>query len=82
MAEQIEAGRAAGTIFEELQPDSIARAIARCVADLEVLRQSAQALSSAWRRTLSLSAFVDLMETRIALRSHGDKPPRRSWWSR
>jgi glycosyltransferase involved in cell wall biosynthesis len=82
MAEQIEAGRAAGTIFEDLQPDSIARAIARCVTDLESLQQSAQALSSAWRRTVSLSAFVDLMETQIALRSQDDKPTRRPWWRR
>ena len=82
MAEQIESGRAAGTIFEDLQPDSIARAIARCVADLESLQQSAQAVSSMWRRTVSLSAFVDLMETQIALRSKDDKPKRLSWWRR
>lgn len=82
MAEQIESGRAAGTIFEELQPDSIARAIARCITDLESLQQSAQSLSSAWRRTASLSAFVDLMETKIALRSQDDKPTRRPWWRR
>lgn len=80
MAGQIESGRAAGTIFENLQPDSIARAIARCVTDLESLQQSAQALSSAWRRTVSLSAFVDLMETQIALRAQDDKPTRRWWW--
>jgi hypothetical protein len=82
MAEQIETGRAAGTIFEELQPDSIARAIARCVADLKSLRQSAQALSSAWRRTSSLSAFVDFMETQIASRAQHQEPSRRSWWPR
>lgn len=80
MAEQIEAGRAAGTIFDDLQPDSIARAIARCVTDLESLQQSAQALSSAWRRTVSLSAFVDLMETQIAIRAQDDKQARRWWW--
>jgi len=80
MAEQIESGRAAGTIFEDLQPDSIARAIASCVADLESLQQSAQAVSFTWRRTVSLSAFVDLMETQIALRSKDDKPKRMSWW--
>ena len=80
MAEQIESGRAAGTIFDDLQPDSIARAIARCVTDLESLQQSAQALSAAWRRTVSVSAFVGLMETQIALRSQDDKPTRRSWW--
>jgi glycosyltransferase involved in cell wall biosynthesis len=69
MAEQIQAGHAAGTIFEDLQPDSIARAIARCVANLEPLRQSAQALSGDWRKNTCLSAFVDRMEQQIALRS-------------
>jgi glycosyltransferase involved in cell wall biosynthesis len=69
MAEQIAAGRAAGTIFEELQPDAIARAIARCVAELQPLQQSAQALSIEWRKKVCLSAFVDFMEEQIALRS-------------
>jgi glycosyltransferase involved in cell wall biosynthesis len=68
MAEQIEAGRAAGVISENLQPDSIARAIARCVADLDALRRSAQTLNAEWRRTVCLSAFVDFVERQIALR--------------
>jgi glycosyltransferase involved in cell wall biosynthesis len=70
MAEQIRAGRAAGTISEDLRPDSIARAVAQCVADLGPLQRSAQALSFEWRRRASLSAFVDFVETQIALRSH------------
>jgi Glycosyl transferases group 1 len=82
MATQIESGRAAGTIFEDLQPDSIARAIARCVVDLESLQPSARSLSSAWRRTMSLSAFVDFMETQIASRAEHQKPSRWSWWPR
>lgn len=69
MAEQIEAGRAAGTISEDLEPDSIVRAIARCVADLKSLQQSAQALSLEWRNKGSISAFVDLMEDQIAFRA-------------
>jgi Glycosyl transferases group 1 len=69
MAKQIEAGRAAGTIFEDLEPDSIARAIARCVVDLKSLQHSAQALSIEWRKKSCLSAFVDFMEEQIALRS-------------
>jgi glycosyltransferase involved in cell wall biosynthesis len=69
MAEQIEAGRAAGTIFEDLQPASIAQAIARCIADLKPLQQSAQAMSIEWRKKFCLSAFVDFMEEQIALRS-------------
>jgi hypothetical protein len=69
MAKQIEAGRAAGTIFEDLEPNSIARAIARCVVNLKSLQHSAQALSIEWREKACLSAFVDFMEEQIALRS-------------
>jgi hypothetical protein len=69
MAEQIEAGHAAGTIFEDLEPNSIAQAIARCVADLKSLRQSAQALSIKWREKSGVSAFVDLLEEEITRRS-------------
>jgi len=41
VVEQIETGRGAGTIFDHLQPDSIAGAIAGCAANLEALRRSA-----------------------------------------
>lgn len=69
MAKQIEAGRAAGTIFEDLEPDSIARAIARCVVDLESLQQSAQALSIEWSNKGGISGFVDFIEEQIAFRA-------------
>jgi glycosyltransferase involved in cell wall biosynthesis len=68
LAQQIEGGRAAGTIFD-LEPDSVARAVARCVDRLEPLTRSAEALAPAWRRTMSLPAFVDLIETSIADRA-------------
>ncbi|HXH39839.1 MAG TPA: glycosyltransferase [Thermoanaerobaculia bacterium] len=80
MAEQIEAGRAAGTIAEDLRPDSIARAIAQCVAELESLRRSAEALRFAWRETMSLPAFVDFMEAQIARRSQDEKTARPFFW--
>ncbi len=69
MAEQIEAGRAVGTIFEDLKAESIAQALACCVANLGPLRQSAQAKSIEWRKKFCLSAFVDYLEEQIALRS-------------
>jgi glycosyltransferase involved in cell wall biosynthesis len=69
MAEQIDEGRAAGKIFEDLAPDSIARAIARCVVDLKSLQQSAQALSIEWRNRGGISGFVDFMERQIAFRA-------------
>ncbi|MBK8618589.1 MAG: glycosyltransferase [Anaerolineales bacterium] len=69
MAEQIEAGRASGTTFEDLQLDSIVKAIARCVVDLEQLQNSAIHLSVEWRKKYCLSAFVDYMDEQIAIRS-------------
>jgi glycosyltransferase involved in cell wall biosynthesis len=69
MAEQIEAGRAAGTIFEDLRPESVARAVARCMADMKPLQESARALSAQWRQKECLSAFVDFMDAQIELRS-------------
>jgi glycosyltransferase involved in cell wall biosynthesis len=79
MAGEIEAGRAAGTISEDLSPDSIARAIASCVAELEPLRQSARAVSTGWKAR-DLSAFVDFLDAQIALRARSERPRRRSWW--
>jgi hypothetical protein len=74
LAQQIEAGRVAGTVFDDLEPDSIGRAVARCVDDLERLTLSAQALSPAWRRTMSMPAFVDQMEIAIAERARVGAP--------
>ncbi|MCU1245025.1 MAG: glycosyl transferase group 1 [Acidobacteria bacterium] len=79
LAEQIEAGRAAGTIADSHEPEAIARAIARCVSELEVFRRKAAAVSDAWRRTVSLSAFVDVVEAEIARRAAEEPPVRRSW---
>jgi glycosyltransferase involved in cell wall biosynthesis len=74
LAEQIEAGRAAGTIFDDLEPELITEAIARCVSELTQLTRSAQALSSAWRGTVSLAAFIDLMDATITARSGEERP--------
>lgn len=82
MAEQIESGRAAGAVSADLRPESFADAIARCVADLPSLQQTARALSEEWRRTMGLPAFIDLIEREIAARG-GDEAAagrRRRWW--
>ncbi len=81
MAEQIEAGRAAGTIAEDLAPESIARAVAQCVADLDAQRQMAASVSAAWRQTVSLSAFVDLIDALIANRAQDEPRVRRGFFS-
>ncbi len=80
MARQIEAGRVAGVVAEDLQPESIARAVAQCVANLGTLTRSARALSAAWREQVSLPAFVDQVEAEIAKRAQTEKPARRWWW--
>ncbi len=84
MAAQVESGRAAGVISEDLQPESIARAIAHCAANRDSLRQAAQALSAEFRRTTSLPAFVDRMEEWLAERALQEPPPprRRFPWFR
>lgn len=79
MAQQIAAGRAAGVIAESEEPEAYARAIARCVADLEPLTKTAQSVSEAWRNTVSLSAFLDVIEATVAKRAAEEKPARR-WW--
>jgi glycosyltransferase involved in cell wall biosynthesis len=78
MAEQIRAGRAAGVVFDELTPGAIAGAVAKAASSLDVLRARAAELSGAWRSTISLTAFVDEVETAIAERA-GERPPGR-WW--
>lgn len=69
MAEQIEAGHAAGAIFEALEPDTIAQAIAGCLAKRTTLEPLAQALGAAWRERSSLALFADYLEEQIAIRS-------------
>ncbi len=75
MATQIEEGRAAGLVFDP-DPDSIADSIARCVADLDIYRRSAESLSAAWREAVSVTTYVDILESQIASRP----PIRRRWW--
>lgn len=77
MAQQIEAGRAAGAVSEDLRPDCFAVAVAHCVRHLEPLRRSALDKSAAWRRTTGMPAFVDFVEEQLARRSGGRTTPYR-----
>ena len=77
MAQQIEAGRAAGAVSEVLRPDCFAVAVAHCVRHLEPLRRSALDKSAAWRRTTGVTAFVDFVEEQLARRSGGRTTPHR-----
>lgn len=75
MAQQIKAGRAAGAVAEELQPDCFAVAVAHCVRHLEPLRRSALDKSAAWRKSTGIPVFVDFVEEQLARRSGGRTTP-------
>lgn len=77
LAEQIEAGRAAGVIAEDERPESFARAIAKCVADLDSFTRLAQTKSAAWRAEVSQTTYFDRVEAELAKRSADRKPARR-----
>lgn len=78
LAQQIDAGRAAGTIAGDHTPDSIARAIAQCVEHLDAHRASAERVRDAFKNANSMAAFIDFVETTIA--SRAVPRPKRSFW--
>jgi glycosyltransferase involved in cell wall biosynthesis len=68
MAKEIEAGRAAGVVADDTRPESFARAIAACVADLEALTKRAGELREEWSRTVSTTEFLDRIDRAMAVR--------------
>lgn len=74
MAQQLRAGRAAGTIFATHDPELIADAIARCIADLPALSEKALTCATAWRESEGIPAFVGTVLERIEARRAGGKP--------
>lgn len=82
LAEQIAAGRAAGVVAADESPESFARAIAQCVADLGALRAAAESKSEAWRASVSLGAFLDDVDAEVARRAAEEPAPRRWSWIR
>lgn len=78
LAQQIEEGRAAGVVADDHSAEAMARAIARAVRELEALRGLAASLRDAWRKDVSITAYLDIIEAELARR----KPPRprRRWW--
>jgi glycosyltransferase involved in cell wall biosynthesis len=67
MADQVDAGRAAGVVYDRDGPDAVADAVARCAQDLAALTRAAEALAAPWRETQSLGACLDAMERSGAL---------------
>lgn len=80
MAQQIEAGHAAGMVFEELTPEAIARTVEQAVAELDALRARAATLVEPWRETISLTAYVGEVERAIAARAAAVRVG--GWWRR
>jgi glycosyltransferase involved in cell wall biosynthesis len=68
MAQKLEEDRAAGAIFDDPSPASIAEAIGRCVRDVDRLARLAGERSAAWGKEYGLCAFIDFMERQVALR--------------
>ncbi|HVT59525.1 MAG TPA: glycosyltransferase [Thermoanaerobaculia bacterium] len=75
MAEQVEAGVAAGMVFAELDPEAIAAALAACVADLPQLATQARERAPAWARTQTITSFLDWVEDEITLRGRAAGAP-------
>lgn len=68
LAKPVREGRIAGVICKDLSAQGYANAIAECVANLPELTARAQSLSKAWVESVSMSAFVDIIEDEIASR--------------
>lgn len=68
MAEQLRAGLAAGEVFAELTPWSVATAVCRAIRRYPELLARAAALAPAWRSGHSAAAFLDWVEREIARR--------------
>jgi glycosyltransferase involved in cell wall biosynthesis len=68
LAEQVEAGAAAGVVYPGDAPEDVAAAIAGCIADLPALASQARERAAAWRRSHSLEPFLDWFERQIAVR--------------
>ncbi|MCC7276412.1 MAG: hypothetical protein IT561_27350 [Alphaproteobacteria bacterium] len=62
MADQLEAGRAAGIVVGDPTPDAIAAAVARAIAELPALSATALAKSAQWREGYGPGPFIARIE--------------------
>jgi len=80
MAEQVEAGRAAGVVYGDAEREragdgeveAAAGAVLEAMAGLEALAARARRLAPEWRRAHSLGPFLDWLEGEIAGRERRD----------
>ena len=68
LAQEVEEGRAAGIICEDLSPGGYAHGIAAGVANLPTLTKDARDRSIQWRENVSMTRFTDVVEREIARR--------------
>ena len=68
MAQQIEAGRAAGAVFAQPTPEAVSDVVARCLDELPALQARARALASAWREDNGIPGFVQQLLDEVSAR--------------
>lgn len=71
LAEQVESGDAAGTIYAGDDPASIAAAVRRCSEALPALSRHSAERARSWREHHSVDAVLDWVEAAIAARGPG-----------
>jgi hypothetical protein len=73
MAQQIEAGRAAGAVFAEPTPAAVSAVVAMCLDELPALQARARALASAWREDNGIPGFVQLLLDEVSARQDSSR---------
>jgi len=68
LAEQVENGPAAGTIFKERDPERIADAVVESINNLVTLQAQAEGRAAKWRQTFSVRAHLESVEREIRRR--------------
>jgi hypothetical protein len=68
LAEQVENGLTAGTIFKDRDPERIADAVVESINNLATLQAKAEARAAEWRQTFSVRAYMESVEREIRTR--------------
>lgn len=67
LARQIEAGRAAGVVFDSTQADAIENAVIRAVQEIDTLKEKAYKTADYWWENVSAAAYVRELRKRCIL---------------
>ena len=68
MAGHLDSGVASGTVFERFSADSIALALQEAAARFDELDAKARACAADWRRSMSVSSFLDRLLQQLQVR--------------